>query len=312
MTKILIMGHTGLAGNAIFSDLHLHFENVFGMSSTELDLRDREKVLRVISELKPNVVINAAAIVGGILANRDSPVRFLSENLQMQTNLIDAAHRANVEKFVFLGSSCIYPRDTPQPITEEQILTSPLEKTNEAYAIAKIAGVKLIDAYNSEFGYNWVSLMPSNLYGPFDTFDKVNGHVIPSLFAKIEQAQSMDKDSVELWGTGSPLREFLHSHDLAAAVRVIIQNPTKYSILNVGSGVNISIKDLASLIAEVVGYKGEIIFNPSFPDGTHEKLMNSSKMRELGWEPTISLEDGLRKTYAWYLEIGSILTRKAT
>lgn len=312
MTKILIMGHTGLAGNAIFSDLHLHFENVFGMSSTELDLRDREKVLRVISELKPNVVINAAAIVGGILANRDSPVRFLSENLQMQTNLIDAAHRANVEKFVFLGSSCIYPRDTPQPITEEQILTSPLEKTNEAYAIAKIAGVKLIDAYNSEFGYNWVSLMPSNLYGPFDTFDKVNGHVIPSLFAKIEQAQSMDKDSVELWGTGSPLREFLHSHDLAAAVRVIIQNPTKYSILNVGSGVNISIKDLASLIAEVVGYKGEIIFNPSFPDGTHEKLMNSSKMRELGWEPTISLEDGLRKTYAWYLEIGSILTRRAT
>ena len=312
MTKILIMGHTGLAGNAIFSDLHLHFENVFGMSSTELDLRDREKVLRVISELKPNVVINAAAIVGGILANRDSPVRFLSENLQMQTNLIDAAHRANVEKFVFLGSSCIYPRDTPQPITEEQILTSPLEKTNEAYAIAKIAGVKLIDAYNSEFGYNWVSLMPSNLYGPFDTFDKVNGHVIPSLFAKIEQAQSMDKDSVELWGTGSPLREFLHSHDLAAAVRVIIQNPTKYSILNVGSGVNISIKDLASLIAEVVGYKGEIIFNPSFPDGTHEKLMNSSKMRELGWEPTISLEDGLRKTYAWYLEIDSILTRKAT
>jgi len=312
MTKILITGHTGLVGNAILSDLQLHFENVFGMSSAELDLCDREKVLRVISELNPNVVINAAAIVGGILANRDSPVRFLSENLQMQTNLIDAAHRANVEKFVFLGSSCIYPRDTPQPITEEQILTSPLEKTNEAYAIAKIAGIKLIDAYNSEFGYNWVSLMPSNLYGPFDTFDKVNGHVIPSIFAKIQQAQSMDKDSVELWGTGSPLREFLHSHDLAAAVRVIIQNPTKYSILNVGSGVNISIKDLASLIAEVVGYKGEIVFNPSFPDGTHEKLMNSSRMRELSWEPTISLEDGLRKTYVWYLENGSKLTRKAT
>ena len=311
MNKILVTGHTGLAGNAIFSHLQLHFENVYGMSSAELDLRDREKVLRVLSELKPNIVINAAAIVGGILANRNSPVRFLSENLQLQTNLIDAAHQANVEKFIFLGSSCIYPRDTPQPITEEQILEGPLEKTNEAYAIAKIAGVKLIDAYNSEFGYNWVSLMPSNLYGPFDTFDRLNGHVIPSLFAKIEQARSMGNDSVELWGTGSPLREFLHSHDLAVAVRVIIQNPTNYSILNVGSGVNISIQDLATLIAKVVGYAGQLRFNPSFPDGTLQKLMNSSRMRELGWEPTISLEDGLCKTYAWYLENASNLIKKA-
>jgi len=312
MSSILITGHTGLAGNAIFSDLQLHFENIHGMSSAELDLRDREKVLRVLFELKPNIVINAAAIVGGILANRDSPVRFLSENLQIQTNLIDAAHRANVEKFIFLGSSCIYPRDTPQPIAEEQILGGPLEKTNEAYAIAKIAGVKLIDAYNSEFGHSWVSLMPSSLYGPFDTFDKVNGHVIPSLFAKIEQARRLGHDSVELLGTGLPLREFLHSNDLAAAVRVIIQNPTKYSIFNVGSGVNISIQDLATLIAKVVGYAGELRFNPSFPDGTLEKLMNSSRMRELGWEPTISLEDGLRKTYSWYLENSSKLRGKAT
>jgi GDP-L-fucose synthase len=302
MAKVLVTGHTGLAGNAILSELMLHSDNVFGMSSAELDLRDREKVIRVISELKPTVIVNAAAIVGGILANRDSPVRFLSENLQMQTNLIDAAHQASVEKFIFLGSSCIYPRETSQPIAEEQILNGPLEKTNESYAIAKIAGVKLIEAYNSEFGYSWVSLMPSSLYGPFDTFDKVNGHVIPSLFAKIEQAQRLGISSVELWGTGSPLREFLHSHDLAAAVRMVIENPTRFSILNVGSGVNISIGDLALLIAEVVGYKGEIVFNPSFPDGTLEKLMNSSRMRELGWEPTISLEEGLRKTYAWYLE----------
>jgi GDP-L-fucose synthase len=302
MNSILITGHTGLAGNAIFSDLQMHFENVYGMSSAELDLRDREKVLSILSELKPSIVINAAAIVGGILANRDSPTRFLSENLQIQTNLIDAAHKVGVEKFIFLGSSCIYPRDTPQPITEKQMLDGPLEKTNEAYAIAKIAGIKLIDAYNSEFGHSWVSLMPSSLYGPFDTFDKVNGHVIPSLFAKIEQAQRLGIGSVELWGTGSPLREFLHSYDLAAAVRMVIQNPRKYSILNVGSGVNISISDLALLIADVVGYKGKIVFNPTFPDGTLEKLMNSSRMRELGWEPTISLEDGLRKTYDWYLE----------
>ena len=307
MTKVLVTGHTGLVGNAILADLKVHFRNVYGMSSLELNLLDREKVFHVLSEIKPDIVINAAAIVGGILANRNSPVRFLSENLQMQTNLIDAAHEARVEKFIFLGSSCIYPRETPQPIAEEQILNGPLEKTNEAYAIAKIAGVKLIDAYNSEFGYSWVSLMPCSLYGPFDTFDKVNGHVIPSLFAKIEQAKRLGISSVELWGTGLPLREFLHSHDLAAAVRMVIQNPTKDSILNVGSGVNISIADLALLIADVVGYKGEIVFNPSFPDGTFQKLMNSSKIRQLGWEPTISLEEGLHKTYAWYLENGSKL-----
>lgn len=305
MSGILITGHTGLAGNAIFTDLQKHYENVIGMSSAEMDLRNREKVMRVISNLKPRVVINAAAIVGGILANRNSPVSFLSENLQIQTNLIDAAHRADVEKFIFLGSSCIYPRDISQPIVEDQILAGPLEKTNEAYAIAKIAGVKLIEAYNQEFGHRWVSLMPSSLYGPFDTFDKVNGHVIPSLLAKMEQALRFGHDSVELLGTGLPLREFLHSHDLASAVRVVIQKPTPHTVLNVGSGVNTSIQDLASLIAKVVGFKGALKFNPNYPDGTFEKLMNSSRIRELGWQPTISLEDGLRKTYAWYLENGS-------
>ena len=311
MTKILVTGHTGLAGNAIYSDLQKHFENVTGLSSAGLDLRDRPSVFSAVASLKPSIIVNAAAIVGGILANRDSPVRFLSENLQIQTNLLDAAHLADVEKFIFLGSSCVYPRRSPQPITEEQILSGPLEKSNEAYAVAKIAGLRLLDAYNEEHGREWLSLMPSSLYGPFDTFDINDGHVIPSLFAKMERARIQKNDSVELWGTGSPLREFLHSSDLATAVRVVIENPSEYSILNVGSGVNISIRDLATLIAKVIGYEGQILFNPNYPDGTFEKLMDSSKIRALGWQPQVAFEQGLRETYDWYLRNGGISLRRA-
>lgn len=300
MKKILVVGHTGLAGNAIFSNLQNHFENVYGLSSAELDCRERERVFKVLTELKPDVIINAAAVVGGILANRDSPVRFLSDNLRIQTNLLDAAHAIGVSKFIFLGSSCIYPRLATQPIAESQILTGLLEKTNEPYAIAKIAGLKLLDAYNLEYGHSWISLMPTSLYGPFDTFDVVNGHVIPSLFAKIELARAANSKSVELWGTGSPLREFLHSSDLAEAVRLVVDVKTEHSMLNVGSGINISIKDLAILIAEVVGYKGEIYFNHDFPDGTYEKLLDSTRILELGWKPRTQLEDGLRNTYDWY------------
>lgn len=295
-----MVGHTGLAGNAIFSNLREHFENVFGLSSADLDCRDRERVFEVLSELKPDVIVNAAAVVGGILANRDSPVRFLSDNLRIQTNLLDAAHSIGVLKFIFLGSSCIYPRLATQPIAESQILTGPLEKTNEPYAIAKIAGLKLVDAYNLEYGHSWISVMPTSLYGPFDTFDVVNGHVIPSLFAKIEMARANNSKSVELWGTGSPLREFLHSSDLAEAVRLVIDVKTEHSMLNIGSGINISIKDLAILIAGVVNYSGEIYFNHDFPDGTYEKLLDSSRILELGWKPRIQLEDGLRSTYDWY------------
>lgn len=310
MTKILVTGHTGLAGSAIYSDLREHYDNVFGLSSTILDLRDRAKVFSYISELKPTIIVNAAAIVGGILANRDSPVKFLSDNLQIQTNLLDASHNTDVEHFIFLGSSCIYPRQSPQPITEERILSGPLEKSNEAYAIAKIAGLKLLEAYNEEYGRTWLSLMPSSLYGPFDTFDMKNGHVIPSLFAKMEYARVNGLSSVELWGTGSPLREFLHAQDLATAVRVSIESRSQYSTLNVGSGVNISINELAKLIAKVVGYDGEISYNSKFPDGTHEKLMDSSKIRALGWQPRVPLESGLRQTYSWYLENGGISIRK--
>lgn len=298
--KILVTGHTGLAGNAIYRRLEKNFQNVTGLSTSDLDLRDRNKVVSVLSEMRPNVVINAAAVVGGILANQNSPVRFLSDNLQIQTNLLDAAHIARVDKFIFLGSSCIYPRISQQPITEEQILHGPLEKTNEAYAIAKIAGIKLLEAYNQEYGHSWISLMPSSLYGPFDTFDMENGHVIPSLFAKIDLARRNDSKSVELWGTGKPLREFLHSRDLASAVHLVVETDTDHQIMNVGSGRNISVGDLAQLIAEIAGYKGEIIFNPSFPDGTFEKLMDSSKIREMSWKPEIVLEDGLRETYDWY------------
>jgi GDP-L-fucose synthase len=310
MTKILVTGHTGLAGTAIYSDLRENYDNVVGLSSVVLDLRDRTKVFAYISELKPTIIVNAAAVVGGIIANRDSPVKFLSDNLQIQTNLLDASHRADVEHFIFLGSSCIYPRQSPQPITEERILSGPLEKSNEAYAIAKIAGLKLLEAYNVEYGHTWLSLMPSSLYGPFDTFDMKNGHVIPSLFAKMEYARVNGLSSVELWGTGSPLREFLHAQDLAAAVRVSIERRSQYSTLNVGSGVNISISELAKLIAKVVGYDGEISYNAKFPDGTHEKLMDSSKIRALGWQPQIPLESGLRETYSWYLENGGVSTRK--
>lgn len=298
--KILVTGHTGLAGNAVYRRLKSNFPDVAGLSTSDLDLRDRSKVMTVLSEIRPHVVINAAAVVGGILANQSSPVRFLSDNLQIQTNLLDAAHAAGVEKFIFLGSSCIYPRVSHQPITEEQMLHGPLEKTNEAYAVAKIAGIKLLEAYNQEFGHSWISLMPSSLYGPFDTFDMKNGHVIPSLFAKIELARRNNSKSVELWGTGRPLREFLHSRDLASAVHLAIEMKTDHEIMNVGSGINISVSDLAKLIARIAGYEGEIIFNPAFPDGTYEKLMDSSKIREIGWKPEIALEEGLRETYNWY------------
>lgn len=302
MRKILVVGHTGLAGNAIFSNLREHYESIFGVSSADLDCRDRERVFEALAELKPDVIVNAAAVVGGILANRDSPVRFLTDNLRIQTNLLDAAHSIGVTKFIFLGSSCIYPRLATQPIAESQILGGPLEKTNEPYAIAKIAGIKLLEAYNLEYGYSWISLMPTSLYGPFDTFDKVNGHVIPSLFAKIEMARTKNFKSVELWGTGSPLREFLHSSDLGEAVRLVIDISSEHSMLNIGSGINISIKELAILIAQVVNYQGEICFNHDFPDGTYEKLLDSSRIRELGWRPRIELEEGLRNTYDWYIK----------
>lgn len=300
MRKILVVGYTGLAGSAVYSNLREEFSNVFGLASADLDFRDREGVFKLLAEMKPDVIVNAAAVVGGILANRDSPVRFLSDNLRIQTNLLDAAHASDVERFVFLGSSCIYPRLAPQPITEDQLLRGPLEKTNEAYAVAKIAGIKLVDAYNEEYGHSWVSLMPTSLYGPFDTFDMEKGHVIPSLFAKIEHARSTASKSVELWGTGKPLREFLHSRDLAAAVKIAIGTKSPYSMFNIGSGINVTINELAHDIARIVNYQGDIVFNPNFPDGTYEKLMDSSRMRALGWQPKIGLEDGLRETYDWY------------
>jgi GDP-L-fucose synthase len=258
-----------------------------------VDLTNRENTFKFISETKPDAIIDAAAKVGGIGANNLYPVEFLSQNIQIQTNLLDAAHANEVAKFIFLGSSCIYPRDTPQPITESSLLTSGLENTNKAYAIAKIAGVELVNSYRSEYGYDWCSVMPTNLYGFNDNYDQNYGHVIPSLVSKFVAASLNGDSFVTLWGDGTPLREFLHADDLAEAIWMLITNLTKYELLNIGSGEEISISGLANLIKTQSGFKGEIRWDNSQPNGTPRKLLDSSKIKALGWKPRIELEHGL-------------------
>lgn len=301
MTKILVCGQTGLVGSAILrklTNLRISFE---GISSKKLDLLNRSATFDYINNLKPEIVIDAAARAGGIGANSRYPVQFLGENIQIQSNLMDASHAANVKKFIFLGSSCIYPRNCSQPIKEEYLLTGELEKTNSAYAIAKIAGIELINSYRKQYSRSWISLMPTNLYGPNDNFNVETGHVIPALINKIETAMRLKKTFVKLWGSGNALREFMHVDDLASAVIFCMNNFDSGQHINIGTGEEISIKNLATLIAQKLGFSGEIQWDSDHPDGTPRKVLDSTKLLNLGWKSSISLNVGLSKTIEWYL-----------
>ena len=305
---IYVAGHRGLAGSAIWRALEKRaFTNVVGLSSSELDLTDRPRVFETLSSIKPDVVIDAAARVGGIHANNTYPAEFLSENLQIQTNLMDAAHHAGVDRLLFLGSSCIYPKFAPQPIPESSLLTGALEETNDAYAIAKIAGIMQVQASRRQYGHRWISAMPTNLYGPGDNFHPENSHVLAALLRRFHEAVEKKRDSVTIWGTGTPLREFLFVDDLADAVIFLLEHYDDPLTINVGSGQEVSIKDLALAIADVVGFQGEILHDLSKPDGTPRKVLDTSRLTALGWSATTTLSDGLRETYAWYVShLGSI------
>ena len=302
-TKIYIAGHRGMVGSAVWRALSAEgYTNLIGRTSKELDLRNQAEVNAFFAQEKPGVVIDAAAKVGGILANNTYPYAFLMDNLQIQNNLIAAALHNNVPKFIFLGSSCIYPKLAPQPLKEEYLLTGPLEPTNEWYAIAKIAGVKACEAISKEFGKDYVSLMPTNLYGPFDNFDLQSSHVLPAMIRKFHEAKHNNHASVTLWGSGTPMREFLHVDDLAQAVLFALAHTLHEHLYNVGSGTDLIIKELALLIQKEVGHEGEIIWDASKPDGTPRKLMDVGKMNANGWKAQICLQEGIQKTYIWYLE----------
>jgi len=302
-TSIYIAGHRGMVGSAVWRLLESRgFTNLTGKTSAELDLRNQQAVNAFFEAHSFDVVIDAAARVGGILANSQYPYPFLMENLQIQNNLIDAAHNFGVQKFIFLGSSCIYPKMAPQPLKEEYLLTAPLEPTNEWYAIAKIAGVKACQAIRNQFGKDFVSLMPTNLYGPNDNFDLKTSHVLPAMMRKFHEAKSDNHAPVTLWGTGSPMREFLHVDDLAEAVLFALENKLDDFLYNVGTGTDLTIRELAESIQSVTGHTGEVIWDTTKPDGTPKKQLDTSKINALGWSPKISLEDGIRSVYEWYLE----------
>ena len=299
---ILVAGGSGLVGSAIVRELKRLNKDVIGISSKDVDLLDRRQTFEFINNLKPTAIIDSAAKVGGIGGNNSYPVEFLSQNLQIQSNLMDAAHAAKVSKFVFLGSSCIYPKDCAQPMKEEYLLTGALEQTNSAYAVAKIAGIELIKSYRKEYGYKWISVMPTNMYGPNDNFDLENGHVLPVLIRKFIEAKRLDSGKVTLWGSGSPLREFLHVDDLAKAIVLCMDKYDDSKQINIGSGQEVSIKDLADKISKAVGFSGEISWDSSKPDGTMRKILDSSKIANLGWKPLISLDQGITSTVEWYLQ----------
>ncbi len=302
-SKIYIAGHRGMVGSAVWRALESKgYSNLIGKTSAELDLRNQQCVLDFYNQEQPEVVIDAAAKVGGILANNDFPYQFLMENMQIQNNLIDSAYKSGVEKFIFLGSSCIYPKFAQQPLKEEYLLTDSLEPTNEWYAIAKITGVKSCQAIRKQFNKDYVSLMPTNLYGYFDNFDLQSSHVLPAMLRKFHEAKENNHSLVKLWGSGTPRREFLFIDDMAEAVVYALENKLPEHLYNVGSGKDITIKELAETIQKIVGYQGNIVWDDSKPDGTPRKLMDVSKIKELGWEYTTELEDGIKKTYQWFLD----------
>jgi GDP-L-fucose synthase len=302
-SKIYIAGHKGMVGSACRRALAYEgYTNIIGKTSKELDLKDQLAVKNFILKEKPEAIINAAAKVGGIMANHTLPYEFLMDNMLIQNNLIRYAHENNVPKFIFLGSSCIYPKFAPQPLKEDYLLSDHLEPTNQWYAIAKISGVKLIEALRIEHGRDYVSLMPTNLYGPNDNFDLNSSHVLPAMIRKFHEAKINKKETVSLWGTGNVMREFLHVDDLARAVRYSLENVLPENLYNIGTGEDISIKDLAELIQKISGYHGEIDWDISKPDGTPKKLLDSNKMNSLGWKPEKKLKDGITSTYSWYLK----------
>jgi GDP-L-fucose synthase len=301
-SRIYIAGHNGMVGAAIWRTLTaIGYNNLMGASSKDVDLRNQSAVRDHIRKIKPDIIIDAAAKVGGILANNTFPYEFLMENLQIQNNLIDAAQNCGVEKFIFLGSSCIYPKLAPQPLKEEYLLTGPLEPTNEWYALAKITGVKACEAIRKQYEKDFVSLMPTNLYGIHDNFDLNSSHVLPAMIRKFHEAKLNNNAVVVLWGSGTPMREFLFVDDLAEAVVFALENKLPDSLYNVGTGEDLTIKELAQIIQRIVGHEGAILWDDTKPDGTPRKLMDISKMHALGWKHRISLELGIQKTYDWFL-----------
>ena len=301
--KIYVAGHKGMVGSAVWRALEKRgYTNLIGVSSKKLNLRNQQAVLDFYKKEKPSVVIDAAAKVGGILANKDYPYDFLMQNMQIQNNLIDGALDSGIEKFIFLGSSCIYPKFAPQPLKEEYLLTDSLESTNEWYAIAKISGVKACQAIRNQYGKDFVSLMPTNLYGYFDNFDLQSSHVLPAMLRKFHEAKINGNTPVKLWGSGTPMREFLFVDDMAEAVVFALENKLPEYLYNIGSGKDITIKQLAETIQNVVGHKGDIIWDNSKPDGTPRKLLDVSKMKALGWHYSTNLKEGVEKTYEWFQE----------
>ena len=302
-TKIYIAGHNGMVGSAIWRTLSAKgYTNLVGISCKALDLRNQEAVKDYFAQEQPEVVIDAAARVGGILANNNYPYQFIMENMQIQNNLIDSALQAGIEKFIFLGSSCIYPKLAPQPLKEDCLLSGDLEPTNEWYAIAKITGVKACQAIRKQFGKDYVSLMPTNLYGTHDNFDLNTSHVLPAMMRKFHEAKENNNAPVSLWGSGTPMREFLFVDDMAAAVVFTLENKLPDYLYNIGTGVDLTIKELAETIQKITGHQGEIIWDSTKPDGTPRKLMDVSKMHELGWKHEVDLEEGIQATYDWFLE----------
>jgi GDP-L-fucose synthase len=299
---IVVAGATGLAGSAIVRAFENAGKEVVGINRSVVDLLDLSATKKFLKDVAPSMVIDAAARVGGIGANNAFPVEFLTDNIRIQSNLMDAAHDAKVGRFIFLGSSCIYPRDCAQPIKEEYLMTGPLEATNSAYAIAKIAGIELINSYRKEYGHKWISLMPTNLYGPNDNFELQGSHVLPAFIRRFVEATEKNAPTETLWGTGAPKREFLHVDDLANAVLVASEKYDSSMHLNIGSGQDLSIKELAELVANIAGYKGEIKWDSSKPDGTPRKVLDVTKAKSLGWSPAISLRDGIASAMNWYKE----------
>lgn len=300
-SKIYVAGHTGLAGSAILRRLKkAGFKNIITRTHTELDLLDQDKTFEFFISEKPEYVFLAAAKVGGIIANKTFPADFIYENLVVECNVIHSAYKSGVKKLLFLGSSCIYPKKAPQPITESSLLTSELEPTNKSYALAKISGVVMCQSYNEQYGTNFVSVMPTNLYGPHDNFDPIHSHVFPAFISKFHEAKINNQPSILLWGTGKPMREFLHSDDLADACLFIMKKYNSSEIVNIGTGKDLTIKDLATKISRAVGYKGNIIWDKSKPDGSSRKLLNITKLRNLGWKHKIGLDKGINDTYKWY------------
>ena len=304
---VYVAGHRGLAGSAVWRELQARgFGNLVGRSSSELDLRDRTATFAFFEQSRPRVAVIAAARVGGIIANSTYPVEFLSDNLRIQVNVLDAAHEFGVERLLFLGSSCIYPKFAEQPIREDSLLTGPLEPTNDAYAIAKIAGIMHVQAMRREYGLPYISAMPTNLYGPNDNFDPLNSHVLPALIRRFDEARASGAPSVTIFGTGRPRREFMHADDLARACLFLLENYDEPEPINIGTGTDVTISELAGLVAETVGFTGTIEHDTTKPDGTPQKLLDVSRVNALGWKAQIELKDGLAATYEWFRSSGAV------